>query len=83
MMLKSFECWLNISCVCLWWSGVKPDEAFVFFFGLCCDQRCFCLQGQSRSIPPAEQRSCGRVFLTDWKPLYGPSPLGYVQTLPR
>lgn len=37
------------------------------------------MQGEGHWIPPAQQRSCWRVFLTDWQPLYGSSPLGYVQ----
>ncbi|CAJ1065537.1 protein NipSnap homolog 2-like [Xyrichtys novacula] len=38
--------------------------------------RSYQLRGSGHRVPPAQQRSCGRVFLTDRQPLYGSSPLG-------
>lgn len=56
---------------------LKAGQAFIVCLCWCWSRSC--VQGQSHRIPPAQQRSCRRVFLPDRQPLHGPSPLGYAQ----
>lgn len=74
LMMSLFKDCSNILCLR---AGSCHGRWSLGAFGLCCDWCCSCLQGQSHWIPPAQQRSSGRVFLTDWQPLHGSSPLGY------
>lgn len=62
MMLKSFECWLNISCVCLWWSGVKPDEAFVFFLACAVTRGAFVCRARAVRYRQQNREAVGGFF---------------------